>query len=100
MVHTHRGTLNHNRIRMCFPVAGLGLGSLSSLRRVFDPSLQFSQSGQTGIAAAQILSVSSIGGGVDLAKSWRRYHATVVYSGAETIYQPPTSELNTCLIIV
>jgi hypothetical protein len=66
----------------------LGLGSLSSLRRVFDPSLQFSQSGQTGIAAAQILSVSSIGGGVDLAKSWRRYHATVVYSGAETIYQP------------
>ena len=66
----------------------LGLGSLGTLRRVFDPSLQFSQSGQTGLVGGQILSVSSLGGGVDLAKSWRRYHATAVYSGAETIYQP------------
>jgi hypothetical protein len=66
----------------------LGLGSLSSLRRVFDPSLQFSQSGQTGTVAGQILSVTSLGGSVDLAKSWRRYHVTAIYSGAETIYQP------------
>ena len=66
----------------------LGLGSLNSFRRVFDPSLQFSQSGQTGMVAGQILSVTSLGGGVDLAKSWRRYQVTAVYNGAETIYQP------------
>jgi hypothetical protein len=66
----------------------LGLSSLNGLRRVFDPSFELSQSGQTGMVVGRILSVSSLGASVDAAKNWRRYHATVVYRGAETIYQP------------
>jgi hypothetical protein len=65
-----------------------GLGSLRSLRRVFDPSLQFSQSGQTGLVAGRVLGVSSLGGSLDLARNWRRYHMAVAYSGAETVYHP------------
>jgi hypothetical protein len=65
-----------------------GLGSLRSLRHVFDPSLQFSQSGETGLVAGRILGVSSLGGSLDLAQNWRRYHVAVAYTGADTIYQP------------
>jgi len=44
-----------------------GLGSLRSLRRVVNPSLQFSQSGETGLVAGRILGVSSLGGSLDMA---------------------------------
>ncbi len=66
----------------------LGLGSLNGLRRVFDPSFEFSQSGQTGMLLGRVLAVSSLGGSVDVAKNWRRYNVSIVYRGAETIYQP------------
>lgn len=68
-----------------------GLGSLRSLRHVFDPALQFSQSGETGIVAGRILGVSSLGGSLDLDQNWRRYHVALAYNGAETIYQPSYS---------
>jgi hypothetical protein len=64
------------------------LGSLQELRRVFDPVLRISQSGQTGALAGQIVSVSGVGGSLDVARNWRRYHLAATYSGGETINQP------------
>ena len=66
----------------------LGLGSLTAFRRRFDPSLEFSELGQTGLAAGHIESVSSLGGSLDAEQHWGRYHLTLFYHGAETIYQP------------
>lgn len=65
-----------------------GLEPLHNLDRIFDPALQASQSAQTGMIAGQILSVTSLGGSLDLARRWRRYRLALVYSGAETVYQP------------
>jgi hypothetical protein len=66
----------------------LGLGSLSTFRPRFDPSLRFSELGQTGIVAGHIMAVSSLGGSLDAEQHWGRYHLTVSYHGAETLYQP------------
>ena len=66
----------------------LGLGSLSRLHHLFDLALQASEFGESGIVATRTLSVSSLGGNLDLDQHWRRYDLTVAYHGAETIYQP------------
>ncbi len=65
-----------------------GLGSLRRLNRIFDPALQFSELGETGVVAGQIVSVSSLGGSLDVAHRWRRYSLTLSYHGGDSIYQP------------
>ena len=66
----------------------LGLGSLRRLTRIFDPALQFSELAETGIVAGQTVSVSSVGGTLDVERRWRRYHTS-----------PPTiMACATCLI--
>jgi hypothetical protein len=66
----------------------LGLGSLHRLTRIFDPALQFSEFGETGIAAGKTLSVTRLGGSLDLEHRWRRSDLTVAYRGGDTFYQP------------
>jgi hypothetical protein len=73
------------------PLSGaqtLGLGSLPRLQRIFDPSLEISEFGQTGIQPRQTLSVSSLGGRLDVDQRWGRSDLMVAYHGAETFYQP------------
>lgn len=65
----------------------LGLGSLHRLTRIFDPALQFSEFGETGIAAGKTLSVTSLGS-LDVEQRWRRSDLTVNYRGGDTFYQP------------
>jgi hypothetical protein len=66
----------------------LGLGSLHRLTRIFDPALQFSEFGETGIAAGKTLSVTRVGGSLDVERRWRRSDFTVAYRGGDTFYQP------------
>ena len=66
----------------------LGLGSLRRLKGIFDPALQFSEFGETGIAAGKTLSVTSLGGSLDAERHWRRSDLTVNYRGGDTFYQP------------
>ena len=66
----------------------LGLGSLRRLTRIFDPALQFSELGETGYVAGQTVSVTSVGGTLDVEHRWRRYRLAATYRGAETIYTP------------
>jgi hypothetical protein len=66
----------------------LGLGSRRDLRRTFDPALQFSEFGETGIVVGQTVTVSNLGGSLDVEERWARYHLVAVYKGEEIIYQP------------
>jgi hypothetical protein len=66
----------------------LGLDSLHRLTRIFDPVLQFSESGETGVAAGKTLSVTSLGGSLDVERRSRRSDLTVAYRGGDTFYQP------------
>ena len=66
----------------------LGLGSVHRLTRTFDPAVQISEFGQTGIVPGATVSVSSLGGSIDIGEHRRRYDLTVAYRGAETIYRP------------
>ncbi len=66
----------------------IGVGSLRRLRRMFDPALQVSEFGETGIVPGQTLSASSLGGSLDMDRHSSRYDLAVTYHGAETTYQP------------
>lgn len=66
----------------------LGLGSLHRLTRIFDPALQLSESGETGVAAGKTLSVTSLGGSLDVEHRSRRSDLTVAYHGGDTFYRP------------
>ena len=66
----------------------LGLGSLGRLVPIFDPALQWSESGQTGAVAGKILTVTSVGGTLDVEQNWNHYRLRVVYRGADAIYRP------------
>lgn len=68
----------------------LGLGSLRGLRRIFDPALQFSEFGETGLVPVpgQTTAVSNLGGSLDMDQRWGPYHLAASYNGAETIYEP------------
>jgi hypothetical protein len=66
----------------------LGLGSLHRLTRIFDPALQVSEFGETGVVAGKTLSVTSVGGSLDVEHHWRRSDLTVAYRGGDTFYRP------------
>ncbi len=66
----------------------LGLGSLRRLRGIFDPALQFSEFGETGIVAGKTLSLTSLGGSLDVEHHGSRSDLTVAYHGGDTFYHP------------
>jgi hypothetical protein len=66
----------------------LGLGSLRRLRGIFDPALQFSEFGETGVAAGKTLSLTSLGGSLDVEHHGSRSDLTVAYHGGDTFYRP------------
>jgi hypothetical protein len=68
------------------------LGS-GGLRRIFDPVLQISEFGETGLVAGQTLIGSSVGGSLDVQQHWGHYYLTTAYRGAETIYNHPYNGL-------
>jgi hypothetical protein len=68
--------------------ANIGLGSLRRLGQVFDPALQVSEFGESGIAGRKIVSVTSAGGSLDVHHYWKWSVLSLSYRGAETFYQP------------
>ena len=66
----------------------LGLGSLRRLRGIFDPALQFSEFGETGVAAGKTLSLTSLGGSLDVEHHGSRSDLAVAYHGGDTFYRP------------
>jgi len=65
-----------------------GLGSLRRLRNLFDPALQVSESGETGILPGKTLSVSRVGGSLGIEQHQKHSDLTLTYNGAESFYQP------------
>ncbi len=70
-----------------------GVGSLERARNVFDPSLSFSQLGQTypdssgQSTLATLGSTTILGGGLNFDRTWSRYHLTTLYTGGEGLYR-------------
>ena len=68
----------------------LGVGSLEHARNIFDPSLSFTEQGQTfppvpgQTNQTDLLSSTIVGGGLNFNRTWSRYHFTAIYSGGET----------------
>jgi hypothetical protein len=71
-----------------------GLGSLNGFRQIFDPALQVSEFGQSGVVGRQLLSMTGFGGSLDVEQHRGRYGLTATYHGAETIYQPSYAGLH------
>src|SRR5579863_7395060 len=69
-------------------VETLGLTSLRRLGHTFDPALEASEFGETGIEAGKTVSATNFGGSLDTVHNWSRYNLTVTYNGAESIYHP------------
>src|SRR5579863_965226 len=69
-------------------VETLGLTSLRRLGHTFDPVLEASEFGETGIEAGKTVSATNFGGSLDTVHNWSRYNLTVTYNGAESIYHP------------
>jgi hypothetical protein len=67
-----------------------GVGSLNHARNVFDPSISFSELGQTFPPVpgqpnqTNLFSATLIGGGLNFDRTWSRYHLTTIYNGGET----------------
>jgi hypothetical protein len=65
-----------------------GLGSLSHAHSIFDPSLSFSQMGESyGGAPGQssLGSVTLLGGGLNFNHTWSRYQFDAIYNGGESL---------------
>jgi hypothetical protein len=72
-------------------LSGAETFSVKPLRRlvpIFDPALQFSEFGETGLVVGQTFAVSTLGGNLDVEQQWGRYRLIAQYRGADTIYQP------------
>jgi hypothetical protein len=61
---------------------------LHSLRNLFDPSLHYTQSGDTGILAGNLNTVTSLGGSLAVDHSWSRYRLNAAYKGGQSLYHP------------
>ena len=64
-----------------------GVGSLQHAHNIFDPSISVSELGQTfpGTAGQSYLSSATlVGGGLNLNRTWSRYHFAATYAGGET----------------
>src|SRR3990172_939340 len=57
----------------------LGIGTLCALRSIFEPSISFSQSGDTGITAGRVSSATSLGMNLSFDRNWSQSRLTGAY---------------------
>lgn len=77
---------------MLASVEDYGVGSLEAARDRFDPSVAFTQGGQTGYPGSGgptgLASMTIAGGRADFLRTWNRYQLFAIYNGGETLYHP------------
>jgi hypothetical protein len=75
-------------------VEDAGVGSLERSHDRLDPSVMFTQGGQSGYPGLTgqtgLASMTILGGRVDFARTWERYRLFAFYNGGETLYYPNT----------
>jgi len=64
----------------------LSVGSLEQSRTIFNPSFYVSETGQSGIAASGLTSLTLLGGTLDVDRTWGNSHLVTTYTGGATIY--------------
>jgi hypothetical protein len=73
-------------------VEDAGVSSLEGSHNRFDPSVTFTQGGQSGYpgstARTGLASMTIFGGRVDFDRTWTRYRLIAFYNGGETLYHP------------
>ena len=73
-------------------VEDYGVGLLGAARNQFDPSVIFTQGGQTGYPGSSgptgLASMTIGGGRVDFLRTGSRYQLFAIYNGGETLYHP------------
>ncbi len=73
-------------------VEDTGVGSLEGSHNRFDPSVMFTQGGQSGYpgstAQTGLASMTLLGGRVDFDRTWKHYRLVAFYNGGETVYHP------------
>ncbi len=68
-----------------------GVGSLEHARNTFDPTLSFSELGETYPPTPgqpnqrNLFSQTLLGGGLNFDRTWSRYHLTAIYNGGESL---------------
>jgi hypothetical protein len=76
------------------PLSGaesMTLGTLHSLRTLFDPALYVSLTGDTGLSPGQIDTATQVSGSIALDRDWGKNRVTATYQGGMYFYRPASA---------